>query len=136
MKKSPKFRQTFLEASSSQRYIIMSHRKLRRVVNVIRGKHAVEALNILRLMPYDAATVVLKKLVEAIYNAKQKYDVSPSSLVVSQVFVDEGPAYKRFKPRAQGRMYKREKPTAHLTLTVSVFTDANETEQVKQENVA
>jgi large subunit ribosomal protein L22 len=136
MKILSNYRQTLLEASASQRYIIMSHRKLRRVVNEIRGKHAVEALNILRLMPYDAATVVLKKLVDAIYNAKIKYGTAPSNLMVSQVFVDEGPAYKRFKPRAQGRMYKREKPTAHLTVIVSVLADKTTTEKIKQENVA
>jgi len=110
-----------LEASASQTYILMSPRKLRRVVNEIRGKRAGQAHQILQLMPYTAARVVLKKLREAMFNAQVKYDVQDANqLVVSEVFVDEGPAYKRFKPRAQGRIYRRERPTSHITLRVKV----------------
>lgn len=109
-----------MEATAKQTYIIMSPRKIRRVINTIRGKRAVEAYNILNLMPYAAAVVVKKKLVEAIHNAHAKFGASSDSLVVSEVFADEGPAYKRFKPRAQGRIYRREKPTSHLTIKVRV----------------
>lgn len=112
---------TTKEAQAKQRYIIMSPRKLRRVVDVIRGKRVPEAYNILRLMPYEAARVVLKKLIEATSNAQQLYSLEDlSSLVVSRAFADEGPSYRRFKPRAQGRIYKREKPTSHLTVAVQV----------------
>jgi len=110
-----------MEARASQRYIIMSHRKLRRVINTIRGKKVTEAYHILRFMSYDAAPVVLKKLIEAVSNAQAKFKLeNVDQLFVSQVFVDEGPAYRRFKPRAQGRIYRREKPTAHLTIAVQV----------------
>ncbi len=110
------------KAQSRQKFILMSHRKLRRVVNEIRGKNAIEAVHILRFMPYFASNVVLKNLQAAISNAQQKYGdlASPERLYVSAVMVDEGPAYKRFRPRAQGRIYKIEKPTAHLTLEVKV----------------
>lgn len=105
-------------ASSRQRFIMMSHRKLRRVANEIRGKNAAEAAAILRFMPYFAAKVMLKNLIAAIHNAKIKFadSFSPESLYVTYIAVDEGPAYKRFKPRAQGRVYKIQKPTAHLTI--------------------
>lgn len=110
-----------LEVQAHQRYIIMSPRKLRRVVDTIRGKRVQEAYNMLRLMPYEAARVVLKKLIEATSNARVKFGVEdPSQLVVSRAFADEGPSYRRFKPRAQGRIYKREKPTSHLTIAVQV----------------
>ncbi|MBY0450448.1 MAG: 50S ribosomal protein L22 [Cyanobacteria bacterium] len=109
-----------MEATAKQTYIIMSPRKIRRVINTIRGKRVPEAYNILRLMPYRAAYVVLKKLVEATHNAQLKFGASPDQLVINKVFADEGPAYKRFKPRAQGRMYRREKPTSHLTIHVKV----------------
>jgi large subunit ribosomal protein L22 len=109
------------EATAKQTYIIMSVRKIRRVVNVIRGKRVPEAYNTLRLMPYEAARVVLKKLIEAASNARVQYGIEdPNQLIVSEVFADEGPSYRRFKPRAQGRIYKREKPTAHLTIKVRV----------------
>ena len=110
-----------MESTAKQTYIIMSPRKLRRVVNRIRGKRVPQAHHILELMPYTAAGVVLKKLREAMFNAQVKYNLQDASqLVVSEVFVDEGPAYKRFKPRAQGRIYRREKPTSHITLKVKV----------------
>jgi len=110
-----------MESTAKQTYIIMSPRKLRRVVNKIRGKRVTQAHHILQLMPYTAARVVLKKLREAMFNAQVKYNVTDANqLVVSEVFVDEGPAYKRFKPRAQGRIYRREKPTSHITLKVKV----------------
>jgi large subunit ribosomal protein L22 len=109
------------EATANQKYIIMSPRKLRRVVNEIRGKRVSEAYNLLRLMPYEAARVVLKKLIEATANAHVKFGVEdPSVLVVSRAFADEGPSYRRYKPRAQGRIYRREKPTSHLTIAVQV----------------
>lgn len=109
------------EAKSKQKYIVMSPRKLRRVVDTIRGKNVEEAYNILRLMPYEAARVVMKKLIEAANNAQVKFALDGSEqLIVSRVFADEGPSYRRFKPRAQGRIYRREKPTSHLTLVVQV----------------
>jgi large subunit ribosomal protein L22 len=110
-------------ARSKQYYIRMSHRKLRRVANEIRGKRAVDAIHMLRFMPYFAANVIYKHLNTAIYNALCKYgeDVAtPGNLVVSTIMVDEGPALKRFKPRAQGRIYRIEKPTAHLMVEVAV----------------
>lgn len=110
-----------MEAQAKQKYIIMSPRKLRRVVNEIRGKGVPEAYNILRLMPYEAARVVMQKLIEATSNARVKFGVEdPSQLIVSRVMADEGPSYRRFKPRAQGRIYRREKPTSHLTIVVQV----------------
>jgi large subunit ribosomal protein L22 len=107
-----------MEAKAQQKFILMSPRKVRRVINTIRGKKVTEAYQILRLMPYAASSVVLKKLIEAVSNAQVKFGVGPDSLVVSTVFADEGPAYVRFKPRAQGRIYRREKQTTHLTICV------------------
>lgn len=110
-----------MEASARQKFVIMSPRKIRRVINVIRGKRVMEAYNILKLMPYSAADVVLKKLIEAAYNAKVKFGAEPESLIVSEAFADDGPIYRRFKPRAQGRIYRREKRVAHFTLKVRLL---------------
>ena len=111
-------------AVARQTYILMSHRKLRRVANEVRGKSVMDAFNMLSLMPYRAAKVLLKKLVEATSNANVLYGVNPNELFIDQLLIDEGPAYRRFKPRAQGRIYRREKPTAHVTLRVKVKQSA------------
>jgi len=112
---------TFLQESSArQRNIWTSARKLRRVINEVRGKKVVDAYKMLRLMPYRAAEVVLKKLIDAIHNAKVKYNARPEDLVVSTVFADGGSKFIRFKPRAQGRIYRRRRRTSHLTIKVAV----------------
>ncbi|MEB3245561.1 MAG: 50S ribosomal protein L22 [Vampirovibrionales bacterium] len=107
-----------LETRAHQRFILLTPRKLRRVLDAIRGKKVIEAYQMLRLMPYSAAPIVLKKLIEAIHNAKQQINASPEELIVSLACADEGPRYRRFKPRAQGRVYRRERRTSHLTLAV------------------
>ena len=109
-----------MEAKSTQKFIRMPARKMRRVINEIRGKNASEALTLLKFMPYFAAAVVEKNLACAVANAQIKYGVGPESLVVSEAFADEGPTYKRVRPRAQGRMYKILRRTSHITVKVSI----------------
>ena len=70
-------------------------------------------------MPYFAARVVEKNLKAAVANAQEKYGVSAESLKISEIFADESQTFRRGKPRAQGRIYKRLKRTSHLTLKVS-----------------
>jgi len=106
------------EAKSRQTNISMPARKLRRVMKEVRGKSAVEAIKILKFMPYFAARVVEKNLVSAIANANQKFGASAEDLKVTEVYADESKTLRRGRPRAQGRMYKRFKRTSHLTLTV------------------
>ena len=108
-----------MEAKSRQTNIKMTARKLRRVINEVRGKKVVDAQDMLRFMPYFAARVVEKNLKAAVANAREKYGVDAESLKVSEIFADESVTYKRARPRAQGRMYARTKRTSHLTLVVS-----------------
>lgn len=108
------------EAKSKQTDIKMTARKLRRVINEVRGKSVGEAVRILKFMPYFAARVVEHNLQSAIANASEKFGVKPESLKISEVFADESTTSKRGKPRAQGRIYRRLKRTSHLTLKVSV----------------
>lgn len=108
-----------MEAKAKQTDIKMTARKLRRVINEVRGKAVVEAQNMLRFMPYFAARVVEKNLKAAIANAQEKFGVGPEALKISEIFADESVTYKRGKPRAQGRIYRRLKRTSHLTLKVS-----------------
>ena len=108
-----------MEAKARQTNIKMPARKLRRVINEVRGKSCDEAIKILKFMPYFAAKVVEKNLIAAIANANEKLGVGSSNLKISEIFADESVTYKRGKPRAQGRIYKRLKRTSHLTVKVS-----------------
>lgn len=107
-----------MEAKARQTNIKMPARKLRRVINEVRGKSCDEAIKILKFMPYFAAKVVEKNLIAAIANANEQMGVGSSNLKISEIFADESVTYKRARPRAQGRMYKRFKRTSHLTLKV------------------
>ena len=108
-----------MEAKAKQTDIKMTARKLRRVINEVRGKKVLEAQDMLRFMPYFAARVVEKNLKAAVANAQEKYGVSAESLKISEIFADESQTFRRGKPRAQGRIYKRLKRTSHLTFKVS-----------------
>ena len=108
-----------MEAKSRQTDIKMTARKLRRVINEVRGKAVNEALDMLRFMPYFAARIVEKNVKAAAANAFEQAGVRAESLKVSEIFADESVSYKRGKPRAQGRIYKRLKRTSHLTVKVS-----------------
>jgi large subunit ribosomal protein L22 len=106
------------------KYIRMSPRKVRRVLDQIRGQSYREALIMLEFMPYRACGPVLKTLRSAVANAEHNQGLEPASLVVSHASADQGPSLRRFRPRAQGRAYQIRKPTCHITIAVS----PNETE--------
>lgn len=108
-----------MEAKAKQTDIKMTARKLRRVINEVRGKAVVEAQIALRFMPYFAARVVEKNLKAAVANAQEKFGVGADALKISEIFADESETFKRGKPRAQGRIYRRLKRTSHLTIKVS-----------------
>ena len=108
-----------MEAKARQTDIKMTARKLRRVINEVRGKAVLEARTMLRFMPYFAAKVVEKNLVAAVANAREKYGIGEDALKISEIYADESVTYKRGRPRAQGRMYSRLKRTSHLTIVVS-----------------
>ena len=108
-----------MEAKSRQTDIKMTARKLRRVINEVRGKAVKDAQDMLRFMPYFAARLVEKNLTAAVANAQEQFGVGAESLKISEIYADESVSYKRGKPRAQGRIYKRLKRTSHLTLKVS-----------------
>ena len=108
-----------MEAKARQTNIKMTARKLRRVINEVRGKAVNDALDMLRFMPYFAARVVEKNLKAAAANALEQAGVKSDALKVSEIFADESVTYKRGKPRAQGRIYRRLKRTSHLTIKVS-----------------
>jgi large subunit ribosomal protein L22 len=98
--------------------------KARRVVDLIRGKQAAEAIAVLEFAPQAASEPVLKVVRSAIANARVKADkvsepFDERLLVVQAAYVDEGPTMKRFRPRAQGRAYRINKRTSHITVVVA-----------------
>ena len=107
------------EAKAIARTVRIAPRKVRLVVDLIRGKEVGEAIAILKHTPKAASPVVEKVLNSAIANAEHNYDLDVNNLVVSKVFVDEGPTLKRFRPRAQGRASAINKRTSHITIVVS-----------------
>jgi large subunit ribosomal protein L22 len=108
-----------MEARAKARFVRVTPRKARRVVDLIRGMPAEEARATLRFAPQSASDLVGKVLASAIANAEQTQQFSGGSLVVSRAWVDEGPTLKRFRPRAQGRGYRINKRTSHITVIVS-----------------
>ena len=100
------------------RHVRISPNKARRVVNLVRGLPAKEALTVLQFAPQAASEQVYKVLASAIANAENNERLDPDALLVSEAFVDEGPTLKRFRPRAQGRAYRIRKRTCHITIAV------------------
>ncbi|PJJ61808.1 50S ribosomal protein L22 [Compostimonas suwonensis] len=113
-----------VEAVARVRHIRVTPMKARRVVNLIRGKQAQEALAILKFAPQSASEPVYKLVAAAIANARVKADASNSyldeqDLYVAKAFVDEGTTLKRFQPRAQGRAFQILKRTSHITIVLA-----------------
>src|SRR5215218_9605249 len=105
-------------ARATARYVRMTPMKVRRVVDLIRGMEAREALAVLQFAPQAASEPVAKVLASAVANAEHNHQLDPESLVVSVAYVDEGPTAKRFRPRAQGRAFRINKRTSHITIEV------------------
>jgi large subunit ribosomal protein L22 len=113
-----------VESIARVRHIRVTPMKARRVVDLIRGKQATEALAILKFAPQSASEPVYKLVASAMANARVKADATNSyldeqDLVISRAFVDEGTTLKRFRPRAQGRAFKILKRTSHITVVLA-----------------
>jgi large subunit ribosomal protein L22 len=108
-----------MESRAKLSYARMSSQKTRLVVDMVRGKGVQEALNILKFSPQKAAAVVFKLVSSAVANAEQKGASDVDRLFIKTIMVDQGPALKRFLPRAQGRATKIRKPTSHITVVLS-----------------
>lgn len=108
-----------MQAKAIARYVRIAPRKVRLVIDLIRGKQVGEAIAILRHTPKAASPVVEKLLNSAIANAEHNYQMDPNKLVITQAYVDQGPTLKRFRPRAMGRAARINKRTSHITVVLS-----------------
>ncbi|QAA30827.1 MULTISPECIES: 50S ribosomal protein L22 [Clostridium] len=107
-----------MEAKAIAKYVRMSPLKVGVVLDLIRGKNVNEAFAILQYTPKDAAEVISKVLKSAVANAENNHSLDVSRLFVAQAHVGQGPTLKRFRPHAQGRAFRINKRTSHITLVV------------------
>ena len=107
-----------MEAKAVAKYIRIAPRKVRIVVDLIRGKSVGEAIAILKFTPKVGSEVVEKVLKSAIANAEHNYDMNVDKLFVSEAFVDQGPTLKRIHPRSRGQAFKILKRSSHVTVAV------------------
>ena len=113
-----------VESIARVRHIRVTPQKARRVVALIKGKQAQEALAILKFAPQSASEPIYKLVASAMANAQVKADrdgeyLDEQDLYVANAYVDEGTTLKRFRPRAQGRAFQIKKRTSHITVVLS-----------------
>lgn len=106
-----------MQATAKATYIRIAPRKVKIVLDLIRGEDVEKAMAILKYTPKAACEVVSKLLKSAVANAENK-DMDTSRLVVSECYVNQGPTLKRIRPRAQGRAFRINKKTSHITLVL------------------
>ena len=107
-----------MEAKAHAKYIRMSPRKIKVVLDIIRGKNASEAMAILKHTPRAAAPVVAKLLKSAMANAENNNKMDVSKLYVAETYANQGPTLKRFQPHAQGRAFRILKRSSHITVVL------------------
>jgi large subunit ribosomal protein L22 len=107
-----------MEVRAAAKYIRISPRKARIMMNQIRGKKAEEALNLLLFSSQKSAFLLRKLINSAVANASENAGLDVDNLYIKKLFADEGPTLRRFRPRAMGRATKIRKRTSHLTVVL------------------
>ncbi len=108
-----------MRVSATAKYLRGSTRRANLVAATIRGRRVEEAASLLRFMPQRAARDIERVLRSATANAENNHNLSAEDLVVLEVHANEGPAIKRWRPRAQGRAFPIHKPVTHITIVVA-----------------
>ena len=107
-----------MEAKAVAKNVRIAPRKVRVVMNLIRGKKVADAIAILKFTPQVGSEAIYKVLKSAVANAENNFDMNVDNLYVSSCFVDEGPTMKRIHPRSRGQAFKILKRTSHITVAV------------------
>ena len=105
-----------MESKAVAKYVRIAPRKVRVVMDLIRGKNVAEAFAILKFTPKVGADAIEKVLKSAVANAENNFDMNVDKLYVSSAFVDQGPTLKRIHPRSRGQAFKILKRTSHITV--------------------
>ena len=111
-----------MEVRAVVKYVRISPRKVRKLVDAVKGKPVESALDTLKFMPMKAAGLVEKVVRSAVANADQNPDIDVDTLIVRNIIADQGPTLKRFKARARGRGTRILKRTSHITVVLSEDT--------------
>ncbi|SFQ63020.1 large subunit ribosomal protein L22 [Amycolatopsis arida] len=111
-------------AVARARFVRSSPSKVRRVIELIKGRSVEEALAVLRFAPQSASDPLAKVIASAAANAENNLDLDPDTLWIKHAYADEGPTLKRIRPRAQGRAYRIRKRTSHITVEVESRPEA------------
>ena len=112
-----------MEAKAKATYVRMSPRKVQIVLDLIRKQPADKAMAILKYTPKAATEPVMKVLKSAMANAENNFNMDTTRLFVAEAHVAPGPILKRIQPRAQGRAYRINKRTSHITLVLREMDD-------------
>lgn len=107
-----------MEAKAQARFVRIAPRKVRIVMDLIRGKDVDEALSILKFTPKRASAILEKVVRSAVANAENNLDMERDSLYIYKAYADEGPTLKRYRPRAMGRATRIRKRTSHITVVL------------------
>ena len=108
-----------MEAKAHARYVRISPRKVKIIADLIRNKPVGQAMTIIKLSNKIACEPLEKLLKSAIANAENNHAMDVSKLYVSQIYANEGPTLKRVMPRAQGRAFRINKRTSHITIALA-----------------
>ena len=108
-----------MEARAEHKFARISPRKVSIVCDLIRGKDVKTAEALMQHTPKAASELMIKVLKSAVANEENIFNMDPDKLYVSQTFANPGPILKRGMPRAQGRMYRINKRTSHITIVVA-----------------
>ena len=108
-----------MEAKAVAKYVRIAPRKVRVVMNLIRGKNVADAFAILKFTPKVGADVIEKVLKSAVANAENNFDMNVDKLYLSSAYVDQGPTLKRIHPRSRGQAFSIFKRTSHVTVVVA-----------------
>lgn len=118
-----------MQSKAVARTVRIAPRKVRLIADLVRGKEVGEAISILKLTNKRSSPVVEKLVKSAVANAEHNYDMDIDNLYISEIYADEGPTLKRFRPRAQGRASKINKRTSHITVVVEEYANEVDTEE-------
>ncbi|MBW1914502.1 MAG: 50S ribosomal protein L22 [Deltaproteobacteria bacterium] len=108
-----------MESRAVAKYVRISPRKVRLVMDQVRGKRVADALNMLSFTPQKGGKILKKLIGSAVANAEQNSDVDVDKLYINKIYADEGPTMKRFRPRAMGRASRILKRSSHLTVILN-----------------
>ena len=108
-----------MEAKAVAKYVRIAPRKVRVVMNLIRGKNVADAFAILKFTPKVGSDVIEKVLKSAVANAENNFDMNVDKLYVASAYVDQGPTLKRIHPRSRGQAFSIFKRTSHVTVVVA-----------------